>query len=224
VISINSQYADGNNFYLLLKEDQNINQTTWLIQTLQRPRSIEEKVYIIAHIPLGSVQSQSFYASEMTEIFTNYSDVIINHFYGHTHDDQFEVLVSDTNEALTMLYVAPSVTTFYARNPSFRVYQYNTTSFEVVDYYQFFFNMTKANSEDTEPTWELSYSAKSQYQLYDLSANSWLQLAEDLTSNNTLWQTWWDNFNTKVPTGQCQGSCRTGYICSMQNANPLGGC
>jgi hypothetical protein len=66
----------------------------------------------------------------------------------HTHDDSFSV-VKDTNENPTsVLYISPSVTTFPTRYASFRLYQVDSTTFEIVDYFQYYGNFTSANEND----------------------------------------------------------------------------
>jgi len=44
--------------------------------------------------------------------------------------------------------------------PSFRVFEANSQSFELNDYLQYRFNVTKANIDNVEkPKWDLSYRA-----------------------------------------------------------------
>ena len=49
LISINSQWADGLNFYLLLFEDQQQEQLNWFIETLTQAEADGEKVIIIGN-------------------------------------------------------------------------------------------------------------------------------------------------------------------------------
>ena len=53
-----------------------------------------------------------------------YSYIIRGIFTGHTHADELEVFYSNaTGEAINANYIAPSLTTYSHRNPSFRVFE-----------------------------------------------------------------------------------------------------
>eukprot|EP01114_Cavostelium_apophysatum_P013258 TRINITY_DN3168_c0_g1_i1.p1 TRINITY_DN3168_c0_g1~~TRINITY_DN3168_c0_g1_i1.p1 ORF type:complete len:560 (-),score=98.35 TRINITY_DN3168_c0_g1_i1:24-1703(-) len=219
IVSINTQWADGNNLYLLLNDNQEKNQTDWLVETLDESRANGEKVYLIAHIPPASANPNTSYAVDIVEIFTNYSDVIVAHFYGHTHEDQFEVITNSKGDPLDVVYVAPSVTTFSMRNPTFRFYKYDTTTYEILDYNQYYANLTAANEPGQKLQWMLEYSALSEYDLPDMSAASWLDLANRIGSDESVWQKWWMNFNTQIPT-PCEEECQKYYVCEMLHFNP----
>lgn len=55
---------------------------------------------------------------------SRYKNTIAGHFYGHTHDDEFEIAYDDvdTTAPISMANIGPSVTTYSFRNPAFRVY------------------------------------------------------------------------------------------------------
>jgi sphingomyelin phosphodiesterase len=83
-------------------------------------------------------------------------------------------VVRDTQDALPVgvVYIAPSVTTFWNVNPSFRVYEADAQSWELLNFEQYHMNMTRANA-DGAITWELFYDALSLWQIGDLSPQSW---------------------------------------------------
>lgn len=45
-------------------------------------------------------------------------------FYGHTHNDEFEVFydLTDNTRAIAVAYIGPSVTTYTYLNPGYRIY------------------------------------------------------------------------------------------------------
>lgn len=53
-----------------------------------------------------------------------FEDTIAAQFYGHTHEDEFEVFydVEDEERAVGVAYITPAVTTFSYLNPSYRVF------------------------------------------------------------------------------------------------------
>lgn len=59
--------------------------------------------------------------------------------------------------------MAPSVTPYKHNNPAYRIYEVDSTTFQVVDYHVYFFDLGIANGNGhtyTNPTWEFLYSAK----------------------------------------------------------------
>lgn len=108
-------------------------------------------------------------------IFSRFADTITGIFAGHTHNDQYVTIVDENNNptavpippplcasslcahehsigislsAPQVQYIVPSVTTFVGVNPSFRIWAYDRTTFEVVDYQQWNTNLTLANIVD----------------------------------------------------------------------------
>jgi hypothetical protein len=57
----------------------------------------------------------------------------------------FAQLFDDTNTAKSMVYVSPSVDLHGLRNPSMRVYELDDTTFELLDYSQYYFNLADAS-------------------------------------------------------------------------------
>jgi AAA15 family ATPase/GTPase len=68
------------------------------------------------------------------------------------------------------MHIAPSLTTYTEKNPQFRVYQVDYDSKIVMDYDQYFLNITKANAErETIPTWEVFYNAKKAFNMTNMT-------------------------------------------------------
>ena len=63
----------------------------------------------------------------------------------------------------SLVYIGPSVTTYQSNHPGYHIYDmeglHNNTTFQLVDQHGYFFNLTKANSEN-KPAWEYLYGAK----------------------------------------------------------------
>jgi len=218
VIGLNTQWGDNLNFYLLLEENQQQTQFDWLTQTLQNSETNGEKVIIIGHIPSGQsiISNYTTYAIEYVKIVNRFQNIVVGQFYGHTHDDQFEVMTDESGDPTGVIYIAPSVTTFTYHNPAFRIYDYDQ-QFQMLDYHQFIANLTLANQLD-KPTWFLEYSAISEYGMKDMTAQSFLNLAKRFETDDDLFQKWLANFNTQMGSGKCTGSCKQGFICHMLSA------
>jgi len=220
VIALNSQWGDIINFYLYLLEDQNTEQFSWFVQVLTAAEAAGEKVIIIGHIPPGeaAIKQVSTYATDYVQIVNRFSTTIVGQFYGHTHDDEFEVITNGTHATGTV-FLAPSVTTYTYHEPSYRIYEFDNT-FTLVNFEQYITNLTLANELD-KPAWYLEYTAKEEYQMPDLSPASWAQLVEQFKYNDALFQTYYSNFHTQVLNSKCEGDCKIDKICSCQPTHEL---
>jgi len=218
VIGLNTQWGDNLNFYLLLEENQQQTQFDWLSQTLQSSATNGEKVILIGHIPSGGsiLSNYTTYAIDYVKLVNKFKNIIVGQFFGHTHDDQFEVVMDDSGNATSVIYIAPSVTTFTNHNPAYRIYEYNQ-QFQMLDYHQFIANLTLANQLN-KPSWFLEYSASSEYSLKDMTPLSFLNLVKRFEADDALFKKWLNNFNTRTGVGSCTGACKKGFICGMLSA------
>lgn len=67
-------------------------------------------------------------------------------FYAHEHSDTIRVFRDLKGSPIGTAFVCPSLTTFSGYNPSARLYQYDHSSKVVVNYYQYFSNLTTDNA------------------------------------------------------------------------------
>ena len=224
LISYNSDYGYIYNFYALLNHKNNAyaEHTKWLQDTLAQAKKNGEKVLLTAHVPPGITTTSEEYGKWFTNITVPYSDIIVGQLFGHTHQDHFKV-VQLNGKAVSSVLITPSVTTFAHQNPSFRVYSMNSTTFEIIDYEQYFLNLTKANSlakQGKTPQFELNYSARKLYRMKDLSPDSWLDLANRFKTNSTLLLQYVDNMYARSKVPSCSTECKKVTICECENTDP----
>ena len=131
-----------------------------------------EYVYIMGHIPPGDSNYLSQCSRRYNALVDRFSYLIKGQFFGHTHYDEFKVVheyFNYTNIA-GMIFTSPSVTTYSNWMPSYRVYDANTSNNELVDYTQYYLNLTKANmNPDQSPTWEVQYTATKEFAIKNLT-------------------------------------------------------
>lgn len=155
VLSLNTQFGYSLNFYVLLNEQVPAaeNQWNYTRTILQQARQNNEKVIIVGHIPPGGTDAIPTYGSVYSTIISEYSDVVVLQVFGHTHFDQFIVVhsvgspqsINPVGYPAGVAFIAPSVTPYVNINPSFRIYTLNSTTFEFIDYENYYFNLTLAN-------------------------------------------------------------------------------
>ena len=100
-------------------------------------------------------------------------------YFGHTHEDQFEVFYfndngndkstdQSTEKAVSIAYIAPSITPYQNLNPTFRVYSVHPVTYEIMDYDQYYasiptFDDLVESKANHGPVWRKLYSAREAY-------------------------------------------------------------
>ncbi|KAK2154067.1 hypothetical protein LSH36_278g06059 [Paralvinella palmiformis] len=94
------------------------------------------------HHPVGNSGSIVSATRWWEEVILEYSDVIIMHLSGHSHQDAFHLYLDPfTYEARAINYVAPSATSNYYVNPSFRIYFLDSTTYELLNFENYYMQL-----------------------------------------------------------------------------------
>ena len=156
-------------------------------------------------------------------------------------------------EASTVLLPGPSLTEgFPATNPSLRLLEFDSESFELLDAHTYTADLHAANQKAAarggggaaaDLDWRLEYSFKDQFGLDDMSVGSFEALAQRLASNSSAnginqWECYTGSgsgslyvggyststapFPPKDSISTCMGSCRASYIDEFLNATSVG--
>ncbi|RUS86483.1 hypothetical protein EGW08_005733, partial [Elysia chlorotica] len=165
IISLNMNYCNNENWWMLLNTTDPAGELHWLIGLLQHSEDVGEKVHILGHIPPGDSGCLRAWSWNYYKVVNRYQNIIAGQFFGHTHYDSFQVFYDE--ETLTVpvnvAYVAPSVTAYSGLNMGYRFYTmdgvYKNSSYQVLDHETYILNLTKANAE-LKMDWEFEYSAK----------------------------------------------------------------
>lgn len=91
VISLNMNYCNNKNWWLLLNSTDPATELQWFIYELQSAEFSNEKVHIIGHIPPGHSDCLKVWSRNYYKIISRYESTITAQFFGHTHYDEFEV-------------------------------------------------------------------------------------------------------------------------------------
>jgi sphingomyelin phosphodiesterase len=138
LISMTTFWWDNFNFYLWFNDDLGAPFIAWLAAELQQSEASGEKVVLIGHIPpnMGVEERPSSVLKRFVSVIARYNASIVANLYGHTHYDEFQLLSNAQQVPFGMAYIAPSLTTFVHINPSYRIYEMDAKTFEVLDYIQ----------------------------------------------------------------------------------------
>ncbi|XP_071455725.1 acid sphingomyelinase-like phosphodiesterase 3b [Hetaerina americana] len=181
------------------EEDDPAGQWRWLEGVLEKSLRNRETVYLVGHVPPGvderrpnSMAYGAFkerFNRRYLRLVRKYSQVIVGQFFGHHHSDSFRVIYSERGQPISWMFLAPSVTPWRtpsgANNPGLRLYKFDTDTGQVLDYVQYFLNLSSANHRD-HAEWQLEYNLTSLYGLPNVSAASLHELAETFRSGPTV--------------------------------------
>lgn len=204
-------------------------QFEWLEKTLEKAAQSLEKVYIIAHVPIGylpfvrnTTAIREMHNERLVAICRKYSHVINGHFYGHTHRDSIMVLLDQQGKPVNSLFVAPAVTPIrnilepYSNNPAFRMYLYDSQDYTMLDIWQYYLNLTEAN-EKQRSDWRLEYIMTRDFGMINLQPQSLLQLG--LTFNlppATAFDKYFSHYMVGYDSSiTCEGSCKVNQVCAV---------
>uniref|UniRef100_G1SFK1 Acid sphingomyelinase-like phosphodiesterase n=1 Tax=Oryctolagus cuniculus TaxID=9986 RepID=G1SFK1_RABIT len=234
IISLNTNLYYSPNVVTLNKTDP-ANQFEWLENTLNNSQKNREKVYIIAHVPVGylpysnnTTAIREYYNEKLVDIFRRYSDVILGQFYGHTHRDSIMILSDEKGRPVNSLFVAPAVTPVknilakQTNNPGIRLFQYDPHDYKLLDMLQYYLNLTEANLKE-ESNWKLEYILTHAYDIEDLHPTSLYGLAKEFASlHSKQFVKYYNYFFVSYDSSAiCDRKCKALQICAIMNLDNI---
>ena len=243
VIAINSNTYYQKNYYSYWNMTEDFDQfgtLKFIIDELLESEAKGQRVWLMAHIPFVDYDTLPIQAEIYKQLITRFSPyTIAGLFFGHTHQDQFNVLYANdhksVDDAIMNTWISQSVTPLSNYNPGWRYYEVDSTTFSVMNSYNFYAKLNETFADDgAELTWEFEYSARDAYDPdhkwpanAPLNATFWATVAEDIkesNSTNQLYSGYSYRLSPFVP--QCSsGDCDTNYCyVSSFNINDYNNC
>jgi len=129
-------------------------QLAWLEKVLEKAYADQKKVFMVTHIPTGmsiysTVQTYMDASGKISgadvfwkescqnrflEICRKYESVIEIIFSGHTHMDEYRLILDHDDEAYKPIMVTPAVSPQFGNNPAFKVLTLAGEDWEPLDY------------------------------------------------------------------------------------------
>ncbi|KAF9816216.1 hypothetical protein SFRURICE_003767 [Spodoptera frugiperda] len=223
IISLNMNYCNNKNWWLLMNSTDPATELQWLIYELQSAEFSGEKVHIIGHIPPGHSDCLKVWSRNYYAIVNRYESTITAQFFGHTHFDEFEVFYdpNDLGRATSIAYVGPSVTPYYDLNLGYRIYyvdgDHEATTRQVVDHETWIMNLKEANLFGY-PIWYKLYSARSAYMMPALRPQDWDKFIDEMTTKEDVFNLYYKHYWKNSPRrGTCDGECRKRLVCDARS-------
>ena len=218
MIALNTQACNDQNFYLWVNSTDPGGQVVWLWQQLAAAEKNGEVVYMYGHYYLADDGCLKYWSYHINALIDRYEKIIAGTFFGHSHEDSFHINRGVYDNLPTRIqFVAPSITTYTDKNPSFRLYQADTDTKLVTNILQYRLDLPKANLDPTSnPTFDLAYDFKALYNVPDMQASTMYNLALNIANNQTLALIYLNNHDTGVnsPT-TCDANCQHSLMCDI---------
>ncbi|XP_071540188.1 sphingomyelin phosphodiesterase-like isoform X2 [Panulirus ornatus] len=236
VISINMNFCNTLNWWLLLENKDPVGELQWLVDTLAAAELSGEVVHLLGHIAPGMTDCDHTWSHVFNQIVVRYESTIRGMFFGHTHNDSWQILYDPVNNTrpVATAFITPSGTTNTQHNPSFRVFVmdggHDAATWTVLDVETYTMNMTEANAEGGSPEYTLRYTTQSSYGVTSMTPSNVNQLVVDMATDENLFRKFeWNtqNFWSELPDSwSCDKNCLKGRLCELVtgDSSNLGPC
>ncbi|CDW73013.1 ser thr protein phosphatase family protein [Stylonychia lemnae] len=217
IIALNTQAAYVYNPVLFRRINDPGKQLDWLNKTLHNLETNNQVAIIIGHIaPMDQDFSYSW-GIRLKVLTDRFQHIIRFSAFGHLHDEVTNIARSfDKNKPVGVQYLTGSLTPYKYRLPSFRVFeiddklmiplQVKTHSFDI---------------KGTNPVWKLDHELKQYFQMNDLSPSSFENLAQRISTDETLAKKYQWNKSVKGPgryIAVCDEACRLKISCEIKHS------
>ena len=151
IIVVNMNFMYTLNFFSYLQSSDSVEPKTmveWLAAEVLDSKQRNEPYYLVGHQAVAG-DTLAEYGHRIYEIIQQYPPAAS--FWGHTHKDEFQIFYKDernrnSQTALSVGYIGPSITPFTDGNPSFRVYEVDSETFEIMDSLTYQMNLDDAHN------------------------------------------------------------------------------
>ncbi|VDP04207.1 unnamed protein product [Heligmosomoides polygyrus] len=214
LVSVNNALGgDAVNFFLYVNQTDPDGTLTWLINQLLD----------------AEIQGDMARKISKTIIYSSiFQNIIVGQFFGHTHSEEFYVTYADPESASTratsVVYSAPSLTTYSEYFPAYRIYSidgaYQGSSYQVIDFEEWYMNITEANANPENPQWKQLYASVNQeYGLNSQAPSEWSNMIERMKEDDVLFEKYRENYYRRSKydgIGDCDEKCKRGWLCSAR--------
>jgi sphingomyelin phosphodiesterase len=191
IICLNTNYCTRLNPWSLYDPVDPGNQLKWMIRELFDAEVDGDHVHIIGHIPPDNKECTQAWLFNYLRIIERFQDTILAQYFGHTHRDEFRVLLSPSPKPrpMSVAYIAPSITAFTENNPGYRVY-YTDDQGYVRNHETYFYNLTEANNI-VEPIWRKEYAAYDNFNMTNLGPFGWHGFVSKMLEDDSVFQNYY---------------------------------
>jgi len=191
-------------------------QIKWLAEQLAIAKKNNEYVYIAGHVPPRGMGGcfRPEYGKPFLDAMKGYHNIIKGSFWGHCHQDSFQLVGNITSGDYHVGHLAPTLGTNWYTDPAFRRFMIDVDTYEVQNWRTFYMHLPDANKEG-KIKWNVLYDAKKSYGLADGTPKSMYSFIKGLQTNTTAFNLVYSRIKSGAYMSACDSQCKKRYICSM---------
>jgi sphingomyelin phosphodiesterase acid-like 3 len=167
----------------------------WLEEQFKSARQNKQKIWLINHIPPGAnVYStykdkvwkpmwQEAYNTQFIQLLEAYAPEITAGFLGHTHMDDWRLLMDSANpkEALVFFHISPAISPQFGNNPGYQHMTYNRQEFGLLDYKAFYLDLEIKDPASAQ--WQHEYTFSKAYHQIAINPTTLLTVYKSIKAN-----------------------------------------
>lgn len=170
-VVLNCLLCDAFDFYITIGHHEEARQEfAWLEKVLRQAEKDGEYVYILDHFPINAEFHLTECSKRLIAIYDRFEYIIRGYFSGHTHLDDIAPIRGyfEPRPIININYIAPPLSTFHGKQPSFRQFIIDSNTKNIINYEQYRLNITDANLNKI-PNWYINYYATDKFNVTDLT-------------------------------------------------------
>uniref|UniRef100_A0A7S3NWK0 Sphingomyelin phosphodiesterase n=1 Tax=Euplotes crassus TaxID=5936 RepID=A0A7S3NWK0_EUPCR len=223
IIGYNSNDCYVFNFMLAGEFNDPGQQFEWLENLLSQMEKDGEVGIFIGHMSPGTSDCISEVSSRLRVLFDRYQHILRLNLFGHTHNEEFEVIRSvEDRKPIGVNHLASSMTTFTNTNPSFRVITLDADTKLPLKIETHMLDIVEANKDDANAIFSHHHELTEDFNMEDLSPASFLKVTEGFMNDEESARKYIQNFYSSAPgynpPPSCNAKCRRQHSCQTSNS------
>ncbi|BES88133.1 sphingomyelin phosphodiesterase [Nesidiocoris tenuis] len=173
-------------------------QWAWLDKHLDTAKRNGETVYLVGHNAPGFDERQGVppritlatrHNTRYHNMVRKYAGVVAGQFFGHLHSDSFRIIYDQQGSPVSTIFLTPAITpkrtSSGTNNPALRLYTFDTDNGQVLNYIQYFMNLTSSNSNG-EAGWDEEYNFTRYYGIEEVTPYEMNELAQSFVTQEGI--------------------------------------
>ncbi|KAF6207898.1 hypothetical protein GE061_016347 [Apolygus lucorum] len=172
-------------------------QWAWLEKHLDTAKQNRETIYLVGHIAPGfderhgpqRITLATRHNTRYHNMVRKYAGVVAGQFFGHLHSDSFRIIYDQQGSPVSTIFLTPAITpkktSSGTNNPALRLYTFDTDNGQILNYIQYFMNLTSSNQQ-AEALWEEEYNFTRYYGIEEVTPHEMNELAQSFVTQEGI--------------------------------------
>jgi len=187
IVALNAFTKSAKNSYTWNNVTDVWGELKWLYEVLKASEKNGESVIIIGHYPPLNSYFLFDWNKRYLVLMERFSHIIKGQFFGHTHQDSFQLELNREGNIFGVALEHPSMTTKGQVYPAFRIYTMNSENYNLLDYDQYWFDLNGANMHNNL-RWNLVYSFRKYYDRNSMNVDDFYQIAHKIRNDDDFFK------------------------------------